>query len=58
MSQRFADAVAELGVTGCATFDVDLYSLNEGRVDGYVGFAENTEGTSEISSYAWPEGDP
>ena len=41
---------------GCSTFDVDLYSLNEGRVDGYVGFAENIEGTSEISSYAWREG--
>ncbi|MCT1656311.1 hypothetical protein [Brevibacterium luteolum] len=55
VSQRFADAVAELGVTGCSTFDVDLFSANEGRVEGYVGFAENTEGTSEITSYAWRE---
>ncbi|PMB98227.1 hypothetical protein CJ198_07625 [Brevibacterium luteolum] len=55
VSQRFADAVADLGVTGCSTFDVDLFSVNEGRVEGYVGFAENTEGTSEISSYAWRE---
>lgn len=55
VSQRFADAVAELGVAGCSTFEVNLFSANEGRVTGYVGFVENTEGTSEITSYAWPE---
>ena len=56
VSERFAEAIADLGVTGCRTIDVELYSLNEGRVDGYVGFSENTEGTSEVTSYAWREG--
>ncbi|MDK8347520.1 hypothetical protein QP868_10940 [Brevibacterium sp. UMB1308A] len=55
VSRRFAQAVEELGVTGCSTYEVDLYSLNEGKVEGYIGFAENTRGTSEISSYAWLE---
>lgn len=55
VSRRFAQAVEELGVTGCSTYEVDLYSLNEGKVEGYIGFAENTRGTSEIRSYAWPE---
>lgn len=55
VSNRFLDAVTELGVAGFKAYDVEVIDRRKGPIDGYVGFAVDQEGSSELTSYGWPD---
>ncbi|UBH05375.1 hypothetical protein K8P10_000886 [Leucobacter sp. Psy1] len=56
VSRRFADRVFELGVTGCRTYEVELYDRRMRPIEGYVGFVEDPSGEGELAMEArdWP----
>lgn len=56
VSRRFADRVSELGVTGCRTYEVELYDRRMRPIEGYVGFLEDRTGKDELTMRApdWP----
>ena len=55
VSQRVAEAISELGVTGTRTYDVDLVDRKTGPIEGHVGFVPSLDGTGELFSYDWRE---
>lgn len=57
VSRRFADAVGDLGVTGTRTYGIELIDRRNGPIEGYVGFVPRLNGSGEVSSYAWTDGD-
>lgn len=56
VSRRFAEAIEDLGVTKYDLYDVDFVDFRGGRIEGYVGFAANLEGTSEVVTGTWHRG--
>lgn len=56
VSNRFAQALSDLGVEGFGLYDIDFYDRDGTPIEGYTGFTVDITGHSEFTSLHWHQG--